>query len=142
LKFLNLGSARLRRFRRSALTLVVAIGTLLTAGLGAAQSALDFDKWMQDIDKKSQSVLRNISKKDVFAAADDAKEIARLYQLMEDFYQRKGDSDDAVMASYDGRYLANNVLQAVTANDFDKAFAAAVGIARDCRECHVRYKPL
>jgi hypothetical protein len=142
LNFLVLGSAKLRRGRSGALTFLFATGALLTANLGAAQSVLDFDKWMQDIDKRSQSVLRNIAQKDAVATMDDAREIARLYRLMEDFYEGKGDSDDAVMASYDGRVLADSVVKAVTGNDFEQAFAAAAGIARDCRECHVRYKPL
>lgn len=107
-----------------------------------AQSALEFDIWMQKIDQRSQSIFHNIAIEDADATAADAREIQRLYALMETFYQQKGKADDAVMASYDGKEFAASAAKAAQEKDFAAAFSAALGITKDCRACHVRYKPL
>ena len=107
-----------------------------------AQSVLDFDEWMQKIDRRSQSVQRNLTRKDVNAATADAREIGELYGSMETYFTRRGDAANAVKLSREGRDLAAAVVESVAANDFAAASQAAVGIARACRTCHLEYKPL
>jgi hypothetical protein len=123
-------------------TIFLGVCAAWSSGFVFAQSALEFDIWMQKIDQRSQSVLRNISVKDVDATVADAQEIRRLYSLMETFYAQKDNANDAVMASYDGKELADSVVKSALQKDFETAFSAALGITKDCRACHVRYKPL
>ena len=107
-----------------------------------AQSVLDFDEWMQKIDRRSQSVQRNLIRKDVDGATADAREIAELYGSMETYFTRRGNAGNAVKLSKEGRDLAATVVESVAANDFAAASQAAVGIAHACRTCHLEYKPL
>lgn len=118
---------------------LLAIGAALAAQAGFAQSILEFDVWMQKIDLRSQSILRNLARKDIDASLADARELGRLYQQMEVFYEKTGDADDAVLASYLGKELAAEAATAIGRQDFDAAAVAAGDIARDCRNCHVRY---
>ncbi len=107
-----------------------------------AQSVLDFDEWMQKIDRRSQSVQRNLTRKDVNAVTADAREIGELYGSMESYFTRRGNAANAVKLSKEGRDLAATVVESVTANDFAAASRAALNIAHACRTCHLEYKPL
>ena len=129
--------------QRLAVGVAAALVTLaLSQRIAFAQSILDFDEWMQKIDRKSQSVQRNLARKDAAAAGADAREIGELYGSMEAYFTRKGDSADAVKLSKEGRELAATVVRSVAGNDFAAATQAALGIARACRTCHRQYKPL
>ena len=107
-----------------------------------AQSVLDFDEWMQKIDRRSQSVQRNLTRKDVSGATADAREIGELYGSMETYFTRRGNAANAVKLSKEGRDLAATVVKSVAANDFAAASQAALSIAHACRTCHLEYKPL
>ncbi len=72
----------------------------------------------------------------------DARALERLYLLMERFYEARCEHDDPLLLSYDGRQRAAAAAVQVERGDFDAAFESAVGIARDCRACHDRFKPL
>jgi len=97
---------------------------------------------MQKIDRRSQSVQRALIRKDVNGATADAREIGELYNSMETYFTRRGNSANAVRLSKEGRDLAATVVESVAANDFAAASQAAVGIAHACRTCHLEYKPL
>lgn len=94
----------------------VRLGLLFAAALvvlpARAQSVLEFDRWMQQIDRHSQDVLRHIQRRDDAAALADARELAALYRRMEDFYQQRGHADDAVLASFVGRDQAEQAASA------------------------------
>ncbi len=120
----------------------VALALVLAQRFAYAQSILDFDEWMQKIDRRSQSVQRNLARKDAGAASADAREIADLYGSMETFFNSKGISGNAIKLSREGRELAATVVKSVAGNDFATATEAAVGIAHACRTCHLQYKPL
>jgi hypothetical protein len=107
-----------------------------------AQSVLDFDEWMQKIDRRSQSVQRNLTRKDVSGATADAREIGELYGSMETYFTRRGNAPNAVKLSKEGRDLAATVVKSVAANDFAGASQAALSITHACRTCHLEYKPL
>jgi hypothetical protein len=119
-----------------------AIVAALTTEVACAQSVLEFDKWMQRIDRRSQSVQRNLALKDASAAVADAREIGELYKLMEGYFLRKGSADSAVTLSREGEELAATVVRSLQGNDFKAASQAAVSIAKACRTCHFDYKPL
>lgn len=129
-----------RSIRRA--VLVLSLGASLLAQASSTSSILEFDIWMQKIDRHSQTILTHLKRQNVPAAVADAKELERLYRLMERFYEARGEHDDPLLLSYDGRARAAAVVTQVEQGDFDSAFESAVGIARDCRACHDRFKPL
>ena len=130
-----------RRRRRTAVVLA-ALAVFAAGEVAFAQSVLDFDEWMQRIDRRSQSVQRNLAARDANAAVADAREIGELYGSMEAYFSRRGNADNAVKLSREGRDLAATVVSSVAAKDFAAASKAAVSIARACRSCHSEYKPL
>jgi hypothetical protein len=98
---------------------------------------------MQKIDRRSQSIQRNLAARELVGALADAREVGELYRLMEGYFGRRGgNSEDAVKFSRDGAALADAVVKSLQGNDFDGASEFATSITRACRECHVRYKPL
>lgn len=118
------------------------LGALLIAGDVAAQSILEFDRWMQKIEKRSLSVQRNLKRSDADAAIADAREIQALYQLMTEYFVKRGQSQDAVALSRQGVELADQVARSAAASDLDSALGAAITLAKACRDCHRAYKPL
>lgn len=124
--------------RWSALAACVIAG----AGTAAAQSILQFDRWMQRIDRRSQSVQRYIMARDAPAAVADAREIGELYKLVEAYFVQRGHSGNAVRISRDAQALAAAVTKSLEASDFELASRSAISIARACRDCHFEYKPL
>jgi hypothetical protein len=137
-------SAGACRTDRRRMWTAVALATLavFAAGRVFAQSVLDFDEWMQRIDRRSQSVQRDLAAGDATAAVADAREIGELYGSMEAYFFSRGNAGNAVKLSREGRELAASVAKSAAAKDFATASKAAVSIARACRSCHSEYKPL
>jgi len=135
-----------RRTSKSPVATSVGLALSLTLAWGQqiafAQSVLDFDDWMQKIDRRSQSVQRNLARQDASAATADARAIDELYSSMEIYFTRKGDSANAVKISQEGRDLVSIIVSSVTAHDFSAAARAAQTLAKACRTCHLQYKPL
>ena len=127
--------------RRHGLARLGAIGVALAAGTAAAASALDFDVWMRAIDERSVAVQKHLAAGEADAAAQDARELERLYGLTEDWFSRDGGADGAVAIARDGRALANAIPVAIAAHDAASAAASARAIARACNDCHDTYKP-
>lgn len=115
---------------------------VLCVGTAAADSILEFDVWMQKIDRHSQSVLLALKRQDAASATAEARELERLYGLMEHFYEARGEHDDPLLLSWDGRQRAARAASLVERGDFAAAYESALGIARDCRACHDRFKPI
>jgi hypothetical protein len=136
-------AARLRDRLRVRIAVILAALAVSAAGeVAIAQSVLDFDEWMQRIDRRSQSVQRNLAAGDAGAAIADAREIGELYGSMEAYFSRRGNAGNAVKLSREGKALAATVTRSAAAKDFVTASKAAVSIARACRSCHSEYKPL
>jgi hypothetical protein len=126
--------------RRSLVTAAVFAALLsFTAG---AQNIFDFDDWMQRIDDGSQDLQRHIATRDRDAAVASARELEELYGLMEKFFDRRDDADDAVRWSREGREYASQALRDLEAQKFSAARRNALAIAHGCRDCHFNYKPL
>jgi hypothetical protein len=121
---------------------LAALAVFAAAQVAFGESVLDFDEWMQRIDRRSQSVQRNLTAGEANAASADAREIGELYGSMEAYFSRRGNADNAVKLSREGRELAATVVRSVAAKDFATASKVAVSIARGCRTCHLDYKPL
>lgn len=129
---------------RTALCLAacLAIGTVFIAADVDAQSLLEFDRWMQKIEKRSLSMQRSLKRKDAPAALADAAEIGDLYRRMEAYFVRRGDAAPAVKLSREGMDLVAEVSRSASDTDFDGALRSAITLARACRDCHADYKPL
>jgi hypothetical protein len=107
-----------------------------------AQSADEFDAWMRTIDEKTQSVQRNIEAKDDKAARDDAKALQDTFKLVEGFWLKRGNAQDAVDLSQKAGGRAAEVAKLIAAKDFDAASTQAIKIAETCTACHRLYRPL
>lgn len=116
---------------------------LLFGSLPAARgaSAFDFDVWMRDMDKRSVSVQRHLRLREGEPARADAAVIEDLYDRMATWFERAGQSADAVQISRDGQAQAAGIREAIERQDFDAAHGAALRIARACNDCHDNYKP-
>jgi len=127
---------------RATLAAVAALALAATAATVArAASVLDFDIWMRAIDRHSVEVQRNIDARRTDAAIADARELARLYGLMETFFADDGHKADAVDMSRSGKALAAAIPAALAGQDYDKAAQAAVDLAHACNDCHDVHKP-
>ena len=127
---------------RATLAAVAALVVVATAATVArAASVLDFDVWMRAIDKHSVDVQKNIDARRTDAAVADARELARLYGLMEAYFVADGHTDDAVTMSRSGKDLAAAIPAALATQDYDKASRAAVDLAHACNDCHDVHKP-
>jgi len=123
----------------------IAVAACVLAGAGrpaVSQSVLQFDDWMQKIDRRSQSVQRNLAQRNAAAALVDARELGELYRLMGDYFTQRGGAGDAAKFATEGGALIDNVVVSLQSNDFDVASRSASSVARACRECHIKYKPL
>jgi hypothetical protein len=129
--------------RARATLAAVALVTLAATGLTGARAAsvLDFDVWMRAIDKHSVEVQKNIDARRTDAAVADARELERLYALMETYFVDDGHAPDAVTLSQSGRALAAGIPAALAAQDFDGASKAALEISHACNDCHDNHKP-
>ena len=123
----------------AAVSLVALSAIALTAARAA--SVLDFDVWMRAIDKRSVDVQKNIEARKSEAAVADAREIERLYGLMETYFVDDGHAPDAVTLSQSGKALAAGIPAALAARDFDGASKAALEISHACNDCHDVHKP-
>jgi hypothetical protein len=113
----------------------------IAATAARAASVLDFDVWMRAIDKHSVDVQKNIDARRTDAAVADARELARLYGLMETYFVDDGHAPDAVTLSQSGKALAAGIPAALAAQDFDGASKAALEISHACNDCHDVHKP-
>jgi hypothetical protein len=120
----------------------LAAGTLALSPLLWAHSVFDLDEWMDRIDDGNQDLQRNIAARDRAAARERARELESLYGLMEKFFVDRGDSQNAVRISREGRAQAAAAIRHLNAKQFDAARARALEIAHGCRGCHIEYKPL
>ena len=127
--------------RRAASLLALALLATLSWGV-AAQNILDFDEWMQRIDDGSQDLQRHIAARDADAATAAARELEELYGLMEKFFEKRGDAQDAVRYSREGREFAARAQRDLVARRYVAARRNALAIAHGCRDCHFNYKPL
>jgi hypothetical protein len=107
-----------------------------------AHSVFDLDDWMDRIDDGNQDLQRNIAARDRGAALERARELEELYGLMEKFFLDRGDSENAVRLSREGRAQAAAAIRHLSAGQFNAARARSLEIAHGCRGCHIEFKPL
>jgi len=125
-----------------AVAAAIAVSALLLATHASAQSLLEFDRWMQRIEKRSLSMQRSLKRKDGQTAITDAREIQELYQRMQQYFVERGESGRAVDLSAQGMELVARVIESADSENYDVALQSAIALAKDCRDCHEEYKPL
>jgi Ni/Co efflux regulator RcnB len=126
---------------RLAALLAVAGAAGALALAARAASVVDFDHWMHEVDKRTVDVQQNIQARRVDAALADARELARLYGLMEDYFAADGHYEPAVTWSRAGKEQAQAISRLLAAQDYDGAVKSAAAISHACDECHDQYKP-
>jgi hypothetical protein len=134
----------MRSTPRARATLAAVAAIAVAAGaitVARAASVLDFDVWMRAIDRHSVEVQKNIAAGRTEAAVADARELARLYGLMEAFFVDDGHAPDAVEMSRTGKALAAAIPPALAASDVDGAAKSALDLAHACNDCHDNHKP-
>ena len=117
--------------------------TLITAAIafnaGSAEPEMGMDL-MQNIEDANKSLSSNIALANKQAAGDDAKELTRMFQEVETFFEHKGDAKNAVDLAKQSRELSAEIVQLVAAGKFDAATDKATTLSRTCRTCHTFYK--
>lgn len=124
---------------RQVLTTLGAAALLIAATVHAADAELGMDI-MQTIEDSNKSLASNIALRDARATLRDAKELDELFAQVEAHFVQRGDATNAVELSTKSRQLAQQIVKAVNAKDFDAASGAATDLSRTCRTCHTFYK--
>lgn len=127
---------------RKTLSSLIAI-TCLLSGTALAEAEFDFEELMNDVETKIQDVQNNIAAKDVATATNQAKQLQDEFKLVEAYFAKRGDADDAVHNSKEYQDKAASIQTALAAGDLDGAANAANDFSKQCRgACHDKYKPL
>jgi hypothetical protein len=121
---------------------ILAIPVGLTASFVFAQTAEEFDGWMRTIDEKNQALQTDIAAKDAKSTTDDAKVLQDTFKLIEGFWTRRGNAEDAVELSRKAQEGAAGVVKSAAAKDFDAAATQSAKVSDTCTACHRLYRPL
>ncbi len=135
-------TSRLLCSGRRRLAVFAALYAASLAGAAYATSIFEFDRWMQQVEKRALSLQKSLDRADGAAGAADARAIGELYRGMEEFFAIAGDADGAVELSKKGRADAGDIATRAAAGDFQGARTLIKGMMEDCRTCHREYKPL
>jgi hypothetical protein len=116
---------------------------VLTSSAVYAEAAFDFETLMEAIDTNSHNLQGNIATKDVNATVALAKKMQDDFKLVEGFFEKRGNAQDAVVDAQKYEALAADIVKFVEANDFQTASNKAIEISNACDQaCHDTYKPL
>ncbi len=103
----------------------------------------DFDDdSMRDMDDANKDLQPVIGAKNAQQALSDAQTIQQVLKETEDYFNKKGGTQDAVKFAQDGEASLARVIAALNKSDFDAAAAAARDVSKNCKTCHDVYKPL
>ena len=103
----------------------------------------DFDDdSMRDMDDANKDLQPVIGAKNKNQALSDVQVIQQVLKETEDYFSKKGDTEDAVKFARDGAISLEKVVAALNQNDFDTAAVAARAVSANCKTCHDVYKPL
>lgn len=120
----------------------LAVSAALALSSATAASIFEFDRWMQQVEKRALSLQKSLDRGDAGTAIADAREIERLYRNMEEYFLLSGDAASAVELSKKGRQNAIDIAARTATNDTNGARSLIKGLMEDCRTCHREYKPL
>jgi hypothetical protein len=130
---------------RKMLMLTMLAAVIGTGPVFAQKVTLDLkdydDDLMHDIDRAIKYFEPDISGQNADAARDDAAELRRGFTYTQDYFTKKGNTQDAVDISRKGLEALDVVLKDIEAQNFDAAAEAAREVSQACRSCHDTYKP-
>lgn len=119
------------------------LALILATGIAYAEAAFDFETLMETIDTNSRNLQGSLSGKDAATSIELAKKMQSDFKLVEGFFEKRGNSADAVVDAKKYEDLAAEVVKFVEANDFDNASNKALELTKNCdNACHDAYKPL
>ncbi len=95
---------------------------------------------MQNMEDVNKSLSSNLSLREAKGALADATELDGLFTQVEMHFVARGDAANAVELSRKSRSLAQQIVKAVSAGNFEHAADAATELSRTCRTCHTFYK--
>ena len=123
---------------------VFAVGAVLTAAIAAADVDLsDFDDdVMRAMDDSIKDLEPVIAAGNAAGAGVDAQAILDGLKWTEEYFTKKGNTEDAVKFARASQDLTVAVQKALAANDFEAAARSARALSKSCRTCHDLYKPL
>jgi cytochrome c556 len=103
----------------------------------------DFDDdAMRDMDDANKDLQPVIGARNAPQALADAQAIQSVLKEAEDYFSKKGGTEDAVRIAQQGESALAAVVTALNKSDFDTAGAAARDVSKNCKSCHDIYKPL
>jgi len=115
----------------------------LMTSVVSAESEFDFEELMKDVETQIQNVQNSISAQDSASALTDVKKLQDEFKLVEGFFERRGNSADAVLNSKEYQDKAAAIQKSLTAGDYTTAANEANDFSKQCRgACHDKYKPL
>lgn len=121
----------------------LACGLVHADGVHVDLDLADFDDdSMRDMDDANKDLQPVLGAKNADAALADAQVIQNVLKETEDYFTKKGGTDNAVKIARQGETSVATVIAALGKSDFDTAVAAARDTAKNCRACHDIYKPL
>ena len=116
---------------------------VLASSFVYAEAAFDFETLMESIDNNSHNLQGDIATKDAAGAIELATKMQSDFKLVEDFFAKRGNANDAVVDAQKYENLAAEIVKFVQANDYESASNKAIEISNACdTACHDTYKPL
>lgn len=122
----------------------LALASSVACGLAWAAIDLgDFDEYvMRDMDDANKDLGPALGAGNYEAALADAEVLKVGLDWTEDYFVRKGGTDDAVTLARQGKDSLASVFAAINARDLAVAAEAARAVNKNCSSCHDLYKPL
>ena len=115
---------------------------LATTTLASTLDLSDFDEdAMHAIDDAKKDLESDLASKDVKAAIENAAIIRDGLTWAESYFVKKGNVEDAIRLSKQGKGFATAIIESADARDFVAASDAYDGLVRTCKRCHDAYKP-
>lgn len=115
----------------------------LVTSLACAEADFDFEALMEAVDTNAHNLQDSITNKDSVASIALAKEMQNSFKLVEGYFAKRGNADDAVIDAKRYEDMAAEIVKFVDASDFTAASNKAIEISKACdTACHDTYKPL
>jgi cytochrome c556 len=116
-------------------------GPLIVAGTVSLDLSDFNDDVMRDMDDTMKRLDSDIATRDAKSIVSDTGAIREGLEYALDYFQKKGNVEDAVRWAKQAQELAEAVAGAVQANDFDTSLNKYDSLVKTCRSCHDVYKP-
>lgn len=129
------------------LPLIVGILTAILGGAVQAETVvLDLHDYDDDLMKTLDQTIKyfepDLQAGNLQAGTEDGQTLLDGFKWMENYFQKKGNAEEAVKISQQGEEFINAAMKSLAEKNFDAAADSAHSAARTCRTCHDTYKPI